>query len=193
MSEAKRASILKAGRNHFLKNGYSGTGVAEIAREADVSTATLYKHFPSKEVLFEAVVTDAYIADEHPAPPFEGDIEAFFVGLISRYLRLQFDRQLNALARVVIAEVPSAPALAQGLLENYVGARYRTIENTIAQLIERGKLRPHDAHYGARFLAGAVRDHFVWPALFDAAATLPDDTDAVIGRIVRDYLKLYAA
>ena len=45
-----------AARDNFLKNGYSRAGMAEIARDADVSTATLYKHFASKEALFSAVV-----------------------------------------------------------------------------------------------------------------------------------------
>lgn len=193
VSEAKHASILKAGRSNFLKNGYSGAGVAEIARDADVSTATLYKHFSSKEVLFAAVVTDAYVADDHPDTLHEANIEEFFVGLITRYLHLQYERQINALVRIVIAEVPASPKLAHDLFENFVGARYRAIERTIEQLIAAGKLKPHDVRYGARFIAGPVRDHFVWPALFDADARLPDDADDVVRRVVRDYLKLYGA
>jgi TetR/AcrR family transcriptional regulator, regulator of autoinduction and epiphytic fitness len=191
VSEAKRASILRAGRENFLKNGYSGAAVVDIARSADVSTATLYKHFSSKEVLFAAVVTDAYVADDHPDTPHGTDIEEFFVELISRYLRLQYDRQLNALVRIVIAEVPSAPKLAHDLFEKFIGARYRAIEGTISQLIAAGKLKLHDEHYGARFIAGPVREYFVWPALFDADAALPEGTDVVVRRVVRDYLKLY--
>ncbi|MEQ9529475.1 MAG: helix-turn-helix domain-containing protein, partial [Parvibaculaceae bacterium] len=56
VSSQKQASILVAARDNFLKNGYSRAGMAEIARDADVSTATLYKHFASKEALFSAVV-----------------------------------------------------------------------------------------------------------------------------------------
>ncbi|MEP5368439.1 helix-turn-helix domain-containing protein, partial [Parvibaculum sp.] len=52
ISAQKRSSILGAARKNFLTNGYSGAGMAEIARDADVSTATLYKHFSSKEALF---------------------------------------------------------------------------------------------------------------------------------------------
>ena len=41
VSETKRAAILKAARENFLKGGYSQAAMAEIARDADVSTATL--------------------------------------------------------------------------------------------------------------------------------------------------------
>ena len=58
VSESKRASILLAGRENFLRNGFSRAAVADIAREADVSTATLYKHFSSKEELFALVVRE---------------------------------------------------------------------------------------------------------------------------------------
>ncbi|MEW2164475.1 helix-turn-helix domain-containing protein [Streptomyces sp. NPDC007084] len=35
----------------FLERGYDNVGVREIAQEADVATATLFAHFPSKEAL----------------------------------------------------------------------------------------------------------------------------------------------
>ncbi|MFD5142845.1 TetR/AcrR family transcriptional regulator [Streptomyces sp. NPDC058401] len=35
----------------FLERGYDNVGVREVAQEADVATATLFAHFPSKEAL----------------------------------------------------------------------------------------------------------------------------------------------
>ncbi|WOF74183.1 TetR/AcrR family transcriptional regulator [Parvibaculaceae bacterium PLY_AMNH_Bact1] len=55
VSESKRKSILSAARSVFLLNGFQDAAMAGIARKADVSTATLYKHFKSKERLFDAV------------------------------------------------------------------------------------------------------------------------------------------
>ena len=56
VSESKRRSIMQAARAEFQDNGFTHAAMAEIARKADVSTATLYKHFGSKEELFAAVV-----------------------------------------------------------------------------------------------------------------------------------------
>jgi len=195
LSESKRVAILKAGRETFLMNGYSGAAVADIARGADVSTATLYKHFVSKEDLFAAVVRDAYgiREGEYENPPQEVDVEDFLVSVLHRYLDAQFGQQINALLRTVIAEVPNAPDLAHDMFEKLITIRYREYESIIERLIERGKLKPHDVRYGVRLISGVVKEYFVWPALFDAECKLPPDTDKILRQVVRDYLALYGA
>jgi len=193
VSESKRASILKAGRRHFLDKGYSGAAVADIAREADVSTATLYKHFTSKEELFAAVVNDAYPDDGYLATARQTDLEEFMVGLLQNYLRVHFDMQVNTLLRIVIAEVPSAPHLAHDLFERFITSRYRQLEQLADHLVAQGKLKPHDTYYGVRLIGGVIKEYFIWPALFDAGATLPEDSEKIVRRAVRDYLQLYGA
>ncbi|MEV6967825.1 TetR/AcrR family transcriptional regulator [Hamadaea sp. NPDC051192] len=53
---AKRDAIVEAARAVFGRDGYARTTTDTIAREAGVSTRTLYKHFPSKEALFSSVL-----------------------------------------------------------------------------------------------------------------------------------------
>ncbi|MFC0040584.1 TetR/AcrR family transcriptional regulator [Actinomadura rayongensis] len=48
---ATRKAIADAALRLFLERGYDDVGIREIADAADVSTATLFKHFPSKEAL----------------------------------------------------------------------------------------------------------------------------------------------
>lgn len=47
-----RAAILAAATDNFSTNGYEGTGVAEICRQAGVSKGAFYYHFESKEAVF---------------------------------------------------------------------------------------------------------------------------------------------
>jgi AcrR family transcriptional regulator len=49
----------------FLQKGYEATGVAEILREADVNSGSLYYFFKSKEELLLAVL-DWYVANLYP-------------------------------------------------------------------------------------------------------------------------------
>jgi AcrR family transcriptional regulator len=56
-----RDKILRAARESFAVSGF-GVPVDEIAARAGVGPGTVYRHFPAKEALFEAVVT-ARIAD----------------------------------------------------------------------------------------------------------------------------------
>ncbi|WP_076971666.1 TetR/AcrR family transcriptional regulator [Streptomyces sparsogenes] len=48
---ATRQAIADAALHLFLERGYDAVGIREIADAADVSTTTLFKHFPVKEAL----------------------------------------------------------------------------------------------------------------------------------------------
>ncbi|MFJ6392332.1 TetR/AcrR family transcriptional regulator [Streptomyces sp. NPDC091972] len=48
---ATRQAIADAALHLFLARGYDDVGIREIADAADVSTTTLFKHFPVKEAL----------------------------------------------------------------------------------------------------------------------------------------------
>jgi TetR/AcrR family transcriptional regulator of autoinduction and epiphytic fitness len=184
---------LKAGRDNFLKNGYSRAAVAEIAREADVSTATLYKHFASKEELFAAVVAHAYdtLGGEFIDFGEDNDVPGMMLQMVRNYLTAQFDQQANALLRVVIAEVPSAPKVAQDTYEFVVQKRALSIKRVFDRLIERKLMKPHDTELGVNLIAGMVKEVFIWPAMFDPEFKIPANADEIIREAVAVYLARY--
>ena len=53
--EQTRTAILQAAHDLFIKQGYHGTSMRQIAREANIALGGLYNHFTSKEAVFEAV------------------------------------------------------------------------------------------------------------------------------------------
>src|SRR5207244_1010955 len=55
-SARKRQAILDAATTIFLRQGYLGTSMDEIAARAGVSKQTVYKHFADKERLFVEIV-----------------------------------------------------------------------------------------------------------------------------------------
>ena len=58
-ADERRRSILTAARHEFARRGFRGARTAAIATGAGCSEPMLYKHFPSKQALFAAVLTDA--------------------------------------------------------------------------------------------------------------------------------------
>ena len=52
-----RLTILAAAESVFAEEG-AGVPVDEVARRAGVGVGTLYRHFPTKEALFEAVIVN---------------------------------------------------------------------------------------------------------------------------------------
>jgi AcrR family transcriptional regulator len=54
----RRDTILKAAQRLFAEKGYHGVSIDEIAREVDVSPAILYRHFKSKQILYDTVLQE---------------------------------------------------------------------------------------------------------------------------------------
>lgn len=52
-----RERVLAVAREVFAEEGI-GVPIDEIARRAEVGVGTVYRHFPTKDALFEAIVTD---------------------------------------------------------------------------------------------------------------------------------------
>jgi len=64
--ERTRTALLDAAIVRFARDGYRGTSVAEIARDAHLSGTAAYAYFPNKEALFVAAVDEdaAGVIDE---------------------------------------------------------------------------------------------------------------------------------
>ncbi|WP_181902203.1 TetR/AcrR family transcriptional regulator [Thalassotalea euphylliae] len=54
------SKIVNAARECFFQHGYNASNVSLIARYADISRATIYKTFSSKEALFQAMVKSQF-------------------------------------------------------------------------------------------------------------------------------------
>lgn len=56
MKNETRARLVEAARELFFKQGYAATGIAQILKEADAGSGSLYYFFPTKEDLLLAVL-----------------------------------------------------------------------------------------------------------------------------------------
>ena len=54
----RRAQILAAAREEFLQVGPDGARIGDIADRAGINVALLYRHFESKEQLFDAAIVE---------------------------------------------------------------------------------------------------------------------------------------
>ena len=57
-SSERRESILQAARAVFVRQGFSGARTKDIAAEARINEALIYRHFESKDELFDAAVIE---------------------------------------------------------------------------------------------------------------------------------------
>ncbi|RKR74003.1 TetR/AcrR family transcriptional regulator [Frondihabitans australicus] len=83
-----RARILEVANRLFMENGYDAVTVAQVAREAGVSSVTVFNHFPRKEDLFLDRAGDVLdllhraVADREPGSAVVDSLEAAALALI---------------------------------------------------------------------------------------------------------------
>jgi TetR/AcrR family transcriptional repressor of mexJK operon len=159
-SSRKHRAILNAATSLFLRKGYLGTSVDEVAALAAVSKQTVYKHFSDKERLFgEMVLTTVNEASDsvHGAVMVlqdSGDIAADLRDLARRQLALVLQPRILQLRRLVIGEAGRFPELGRAFYERGPGRTIAALAAAFQRLIERGLLQPEDP-----VLAAA---HFNW-------------------------------
>ncbi|MFE9769821.1 TetR/AcrR family transcriptional regulator [Streptomyces sp. NPDC005808] len=76
-----RAALMDAAISRFGKYGYDGTSVRDIAKEAGVDAALVYRYFGSKEALFKAVTTNTALFEPLRCLPLE-DVPAWICDFV---------------------------------------------------------------------------------------------------------------
>jgi AcrR family transcriptional regulator len=112
-----RARILDAALSAFAAEGYGGTSMARIAEGAGMAVANLYRYYPDKPAIFDAVVPAA-LAAEHE--------------------RLHVDIA-QAHAHLVGPTPPGDPGAAEALLAFWV-----THRREVVVLLTRAEGTPHE-------------------------------------------------
>jgi TetR/AcrR family transcriptional regulator, mexJK operon transcriptional repressor len=153
-SARKRRAILEAATDVFLRSGYLGTNMDDIAALSEVSKQTVYKHFESKEALFVEIVssmtTEAGDSVHTEIDMAEGaDIGEYLLDYAYRQLSIVLTPRVMQLRRLVIGEVGRFPELAKVLYEQGPQRALGALEATFVRLARRGELRIEDPRLAA--------------------------------------------
>jgi AcrR family transcriptional regulator len=158
-SEQKRREIMSAARALFMADGYDETGMEAVARQAAVSTATLYAHFPGKAELFRIMV-DEMIADigedVSRSARAGGGARARLTAFARAYAVFCASPPARGMLRVVFTQRrrfgESAEAAQRRAHELIGGAAIRLIE----ELADEGALRVEKPSWAASQLLGMI-------------------------------------
>ncbi len=117
-AESRRPDIVDAALREFAGGGYRGTTVADVAREAGISSAYVFKLFAGKEQLFLAALESCFtqIAEtlERGAVATAGDADAKLDAMGAAYAGLIADRTL-LLIQVHAQSVAGVPGIGDAL------------------------------------------------------------------------------
>ena len=158
--DARPEEILEAAKHVFGESGYAGTKLEDVARRAGVSKGTLYLYFDSKEALFRemvrAKVVTALAHAEETVRTFDGSSRELLVILVSSMYRRLRDDGMARVGRVVQAELPSFPELAQFYFEEVILRARRLVSRVLERGVESGEFREVSHGFAARGLASLL-------------------------------------
>jgi TetR/AcrR family transcriptional regulator, mexJK operon transcriptional repressor len=197
-SAEKRRAILEAATEAFLRKGYLGTSMDEIAAEAGVSKQTVYRQFADKEGLFNEIVLGTI--DQVGEPFFSGiddlgdveDLEAELRRIARQLVGVAKDPRLLQLRRLVIGECGRLPELGRTYYERGPGRSTEGLAAGFRHLAEKGLLRIDDADQAAQHFNWLVLSTPLNLAMFNVDAEFTDaELERYADQAVRVFLAAY--
>lgn len=168
---ARHDAIVEAARGQAAAGGMSAVQIAPVAARAGVAAGTVYRFFPSKVELIEALVEsiaereiDAVRCAADAAP---GPLSALAAAIVTFAVRALRERRL-AWAAIGEPVHPDTDATRQA----YRRALAAEIERRIRAAIDAGLLPEQDAAVAACGVVGALLEGLIGPL---AASDLDDD------------------
>lgn len=193
-AERRIEAIRTAATRVFLENGYARTSVDKIVQEAGGSKATIYKYFNNKRELFNAVidriVTHRSQIDIDVDDP---DPENALIDFARRRVDVVFSPEHIALMRLVIAEGPNSPEVAEAYYEHGPAQSYRTLAEYFRIQNERGQLKINDPDEAA-YQFSALLMHRWYLKKLTGFSRIPSrkQMESNIRATVTTFLKLYS-
>jgi TetR/AcrR family transcriptional repressor of mexJK operon len=165
----------------FLRNGYPGTTMDQIAAQAAVSKQTVYKHFSDKEQLFVEIILDTMgsavdqmVRGAVDALADSDDVARDLLALAHNLIDSIWQPRVLELRRLVIAEAGRFPQLGEAYFKQGFQGGIESLAASLRQLADRGVLRVEDPLLAAQHLAGLV----LWVPMNQAMFTGTDSPAA---------------
>lgn len=194
--EERARAILKAARAHFMKNGYDGAKMEFIARDAGVSTATIYALHRGKPELFRCVMRDvvaSFTGLLDDAESARGDADSKLRTVCLAYARFMASGATRRLYRLVSAGQPHFAEIGRDMhaeAHNLLGA---ALLRVLKDLESRGEIRLDRPSIAVRALQGMLEHNTLTMAMLLGDDSPPLETiDDTVDEAVRVFLAAYA-
>jgi AcrR family transcriptional regulator len=164
--------ILEAAFAEFSRNGYAVTTLDQIAERAGVTKGTIYVYFENKEHLFISMVREI---TKTTLDIVHGMFESH-EGSTADLLRAQFsfiyqhiveDRRRREVVRMLIAEAPRFPALADRYHDEILRPCLDMLKQAIQRGIDRGEIRNTSIINSPQVVIAPIALVDLWMMMFD--------------------------
>lgn len=160
-AEARREQLLDVALQLFSEKGVRGSTIRDIAQAAGVTEGLIYRYFPSKVALVQAVLES--FGPKHPFVELVESLEG--LPLRQAYTQLAHGHleMLNRDRRFItwsFHESQSDPEVAL-VIGTFIAEAMRAGTKFVQRRIDAGELRPHDPLVSLRLLQGSLFTYFL--------------------------------
>jgi AcrR family transcriptional regulator len=164
--------ILEAAFVEFSRNGYAVTTLDQIAERAGVTKGTIYVYFENKEHLFISMVREVTSATLETVHTMFETHE----GSTAELLRAQFsfiyqhivdDRRRREVVRMLVAEAPRFPELADRYYEEILQPCLQLFKQAIQRGMDRGEIRQSSIIDSPQVVIAPIALVDMWMMMFD--------------------------
>lgn len=158
-AEERRATIITVAKRLFARTGFHGVSIDDIVSEVGVSPAILYRHFESKEELYQAVLQE-----------FSATRESYIEAVVAD--DIGFEQVLRGMTTVFVSSITSHPDMLKmemhsqledsSASQDFFLNRWKSftdyIEFSLNELQALGKIKPINAQAAALMYQGIIRE-----------------------------------
>ena len=168
-AEDRKEQILNVAMSLFARYGFEGTTTRQIAEMARVNEAIIFRHFPTKEDLYWAIIrrkcthTGRARMIEECIASGGSDLEIFSSIAGQMLSRTRTDENIT---RLLLFTALERHELSQEFFRNFVAQQYEALARYIRERVAEGAFRDVDPTLAARGFLGMVIYHYLIQELF---------------------------
>jgi AcrR family transcriptional regulator len=189
MRDAKRQEILRAAVKLFANKGFNGTTTRDLAAEAQVNEAIIFRHFNTKQELYRAILEDR-VSQSHDFPCNEIEAtaavdDAAFLTMIGQRF-LEKHEQDTTFMRLMLFSALEGHELSDMFLAEF--ATRAPVARYLKRRMDEGAMRAMDPHLAARAFFGMLVTFVQWQEIFGQKKAQSFDRDEVVRSFVSIFL-----
>ena len=180
-SDRVHRAILDAARELLIRDGFTRLRLEHVAAAAGVGKATIYRRWPTKEDLAQALLQD--LASPHIAIDDVGDTRAEMLAAVTNPMRAITDTNFGPVILALMSQIAGNPKLGDPFRQTVVQARRDAVAEMVARGIARGDLCPDaDPDVATELLVGPVYFRLVFGGDLDDAFA-----NSIVDNVMRGY------
>ena len=194
-AERKCAQLLDGAQAVILARGFEGASVDDIAREAGISKATMYRYYPDKAALFAAVMrrdcgrqSQGLFCDVAE----DGPLEPLLVEFAVRFISFVLTPTAIGIFRNAAAESERFPEIGQAFYASGLDRGRARLAPLLAAASARGEIEVDDADLAAQRFFALCQAGIFYKRLFGITPGYDDAAIAAHARgAVAAFLRMY--